>query len=187
MTLTISHDSVRTIITLGATLLLAAGCATVPEPLAGDFTDLYPEQAGEKSIGTVVRWGGTIVDARPGREETCIEVLARELDHQSRPVDEDRAKGRFLACRDGLQDPVVFASGRDLTVVGRLAGFVDGRIGEFEYTYPRIDADTLFLWAEQPDFVYYADPWLYDPWWHYGRYPRFFPRSRFHGHLIIRP
>jgi len=172
---------------LTATLfLLVSGCATVPEPLDGDFTQLTPEQAGDPHVGQTVRWGGSIVDTRPGKQETCIEILARSLDERARPQGGNSDQGRFLACREGFEDPAVFESGRDLTVVGTLTGFVEGHIGEFRYVYPRVAAKPLFLWGEEQPVRYYHDPWwYYDPWLPYGRFPWSYPRWRFSGHIII--
>jgi len=166
--------------------ILLTGCATIPAPLAGDYPAFQPDQATDRSIDARVRWGGTIVDTRPAQDETCVEILARELDREMRPKGTDIARGRFLACRDGFKDPAVFRNGREITVVGRLTGFTKGTIGEFEYRYPRIEADILYLWAPQPDVVYhYYDPWWYDPWWPYYRHPYRGPRSRVSGHIII--
>ncbi len=167
--------------------LLASGCATVPEPLSGEFAPLTPEESGDQHVNQRVRWGGSIVDTRPGEAETCIEVLARSLDDRARPRSGDANQGRFLACRDGFKDPAVFESGRDITVIGTLTGFVEGRIGDFRYIYPRVSANTLFLWGEERPVHYYHGPmWYYDPWWPYARGP--WPHSRWHfsGHIIIR-
>lgn len=167
--------------------MVGAGCATAPAPLTGDFPEIHPDQVTERSIDARVRWGGNIIDTRPGEQETCIEVLARDLARDQRPQSATPARGRFLACRDGFQDPAVFSSGRDITVVGRLTGFVTGKIGEFEYTYPKVDANVFYLWAAQPDIAhYYADPWWYDPWWPRYHYPYRYPRTRFSGHVVIR-
>ncbi|WP_376696503.1 Slp family lipoprotein [Wenzhouxiangella sp. EGI_FJ10305] len=168
--------------------LLAAGCATVPpEPLGGEFGNLTPEQSGDRNVGERVRWGGSIVDTRPGESETCIEVLARTLDARARPRSGDADEGRFLACRDGFEDPAVFEGGRDITVVGTLTGFVEGNIGDFRYVYPRVEADTLFLWSEEVPARYYHDPWYYrDPWWPYARFPWSRSRWYFSSHIIIR-
>ncbi|MFW5926900.1 MAG: Slp family lipoprotein [Wenzhouxiangella sp.] len=167
--------------------LFAAGCATVPAPLAGDFPEIQPDEATERTIGTRVRWGGSIVDTRPGAEETCIEVLARELGRGLRPLETDRTHGRFLACRDGFRDPEVFASGRELTVVGRLNGFVTGTIGEFEYEYPRVDAEAIYLWSPRAESIYYhPDPWWHTGWWPYYYHPHYRPvRTRISGGILI--
>ncbi len=168
-----------------AAFWLLTGCATVPAPLAGDYPEFQPDQATDRSVGARLRWGGVIVDTRPGRDETCVEILARELDRDMRPKATDIARGRFLACRDGFKDPAVFYNGREITVVGQLTDFTQGTIGEFEYRYPRIDADVLYLWSQRPDLVYhYYDPW-YDPWRPYYRHPFYGPRTRVSGHIII--
>lgn len=177
------------LIAAALTLGLLAACATVPEPLTGEFASITPEQSDDRHLGSRVRWGGKIIDTRPGREETCIEILARDLDDRARPRPGDADEGRFLACRDGFRDPAVFDSGRAITVIGTLENFVEGRIGEFRYVYPRVAADTLFLWAEQPDVIHYRDPWYYDPWWPYHGFPWRWhsPRHGLSGHIIITP
>lgn len=154
-------------------LLGLAGCASIPAPLAGEFADFQPDQATDRSVGAEVRWGGSIVDTRPGQSETCIEILARDLDRSLRPTGGDVTHGRFLACRAGFRDPEVFTSGREITVVGRLQGFVDDTIGEYVYRYPRLSAEAIYLWPERPDVVYadsyrYHGPWwpYYGPWWY---------------------
>jgi len=181
--------STITALPLSAALLLLAGCATVPEPLQGEFGAISARDADDRHVGSEVRWGGTIIDTRPGSEQTCIEVLARPLDTRARPAAGDAELGRFLACRDHFTDPAVFDSGRDLTVTGRLAGFVEGRIGDFRYVYPRVDAHTLFLWGDRPTDAhpYYGLWWYHDPWWPYTRFPWGHPRTRFSGHVIIVP
>lgn len=170
---------------LALLILLASGCATVPEPLGGEYPPLTPEQSGDPDVGQTVRWGGTIVDTRPGTSETCIEILGRPLDAQARPISGDADRGRFLACRDGFEDPAVFESGREMTVVGTLTGFVEGNIGEFRYVYPRVDARTLFLWGERQTLRAHEPWYYYDPWWPYARFPWSHPRWRFSGHIII--
>jgi outer membrane lipoprotein len=166
------NDLIRLLTTLSALLVLTA-CASIPEPLAGDYADFQPEQATERSLGAEVRWGGSIVDTRPSQSETCLEILARDLDHSLRPISGDVSFGRFLACRNGFQDPAVFTQGRDVTVVGRLSAFTQDTIGEFVYRYPRLEASAIYLWPERPDVVYmdtgpYRSPWwpYMGPWWY---------------------
>ncbi len=180
------HCKVICAAVIAASVLALTACASIPAPLAGDFAPFLPDQATDRSVGAEVRWGGTIVDTRPGRDETCIEILARELDRELRPLRGDVSHGRFLACRDGFRDPAVFTAGRDITVVGRLQGFVDDEIGEFVYRYPRLSAEVMYLWPERAEVVHVHGPmhrghwWpYYDPWW-YGA-----PRSRVSGSVII--
>ncbi len=169
-------------------LLALAGCATIPAPLAGDFPDFLPEQATERSIGGNVRWGGVIVDAEPLADRTCVEVLSHQLDRNKRPVRSDRSYGRFLACRSGFLDPVVFSRGRDITVIGRIEDLVEGEIGEYRYRYPRLDAEVIYLWPEVVE-RYYHDPWpWYGPWYYHPfHHPYHLPyRTRVSGTIIIR-
>lgn len=153
------------------TLALAA-CATIPAPLQGQFSATMPRDAtANPGSGEAVRWGGEIIDVDPGAEQTCFEILGRRLDATARPVTRDPSEGRFLACRSGFYDPEEFERGREITIVGRLSGSERRKVGDFDYTYPRVAADTIYLWPERPLYVpspYYYDPW--GPWWGYGPY-----------------
>ncbi|HEY0180122.1 MAG TPA: Slp family lipoprotein [Dokdonella sp.] len=161
-----------------ALALLAAGlasCATVPAPLQGQYASVMPRDAA-KTVDQPVRWGGEIIKVEPKRDATCFEVLARALDASARPTARDPSGGRFIACRAGFYDPEEFERGRDVTVVGRVTGTEQRKVGEFDYTYPHVDADTIYLWPKRPLYVrspyYYNDPWLYGGWgpWGWGPY-----------------
>jgi outer membrane lipoprotein len=182
MDIRIDRAAHRLAVPLAAALGLAA-CASVPQPLEGEYSAITAEAASDAEVGSRVRWGGGIVDTRPGRESTCIEILARSLDARARPVESDETQGRFLACREGFEDPAIYESGRDITVTGRLSGFVEGKIGEFEYVYPRVEADKLFLWSDRREY-HYRDPWYRDPWWPYYR-PWYYPYWTISGHVVI--
>ena len=163
-----------------------AGCATAPQPLRGEFSALSPEQARDDQPQTEVRWGGSIISTLPGATETCIEVLGRELNESARPrLSPDRSSGRFLACRAGFYDPAIFTEDREVTVTGRLTGFESRRIGDYEYRYPRVAADVIYLWPERralDDYHWHHDPFWpgYRPfWWGGYRYYRpFFPHPK---------
>jgi outer membrane lipoprotein len=146
-----------------ATLVLA-GCASAPRPLQGEYAPVLPAKASETRSGPErVRWGGSIVDTVPGPDSTCIEVLGRELNENARPrLTPDRSSGRFLACRAGFYDPAIFAPDREVTVTGQLAGFEVRRIGEYEYRYPRVEAEVIYLWPERREVDHH---WHYDPFW----------------------
>ncbi len=181
-----SMSRVRSLLLIAAMMALLSGCAYIPKPLAGDFAEFQPDQATERSIGARVRWGGHIVDTRPVEDETCIEILARDLDRNLRPLSGDHHYGRFLACRSGFQDPAVFIRGREITVTGIIEEFSKGEIGEFSYRYPRLDAMTLYLWPIRPDVVTVYHPYPYfDPWWHYRHPYHRHPRTRVSGTVII--
>jgi len=155
-----------------AIALLTAGlasCATVPAPLQGQFAATTPRDA--TGAGEPVRWGGEIIKVEPKAAETCFEILSRRLDASARPVARDPSGGRFIACRSGFYDPEEFQRGRELTVVGRVTGTEHAKVGEFDYAYPHVAADAIYLWPKRP--LYVRQPYYYDPWfgpWGYGPY-----------------
>ena len=160
--------SVYRSITLASAVALLAACATVPKPLEGNYADvstLGAQQGG--AGGTHVRWGGEIIKTEPGPQETCFYLLARPLDSQARPRsvgEDDKQQGRFVACRAGFYDPEVFTRGRELTVTGTLHGIVSRKVGDYDYAYPRVEADVVYLWPRRPRVVNYP-PGFYDPFW----------------------
>ncbi len=148
-------------IVIGA--LALGGCATIPKPLEGNYppVSLDAARAGTAQ-GTRVRWGGEIIQTTPREEQTCFTVLAEPLDSQARPQRGEDSLGRFVACKQGFYDPEVFAKGRELTVTGNLEGTIQQKVGQYDYTYPKVAADTVYLWPKRP--LYAAVPY-YDPFW----------------------
>jgi outer membrane lipoprotein len=154
-----------------ATLLLAAGlasCATVPAPLQGQFANTNPRDTPSAGGAGAVRWGGEIIKVEPKADATCFEILARQLDDSARPLSREVNGGRFIACRAGFYDPEEFQRGRDLTIVGQVTGTDHGKVGEFDYAYPHVAADTIYLWPKRMPYARsaYYDPWMYG----YGPY-----------------
>ncbi|MGB0135177.1 Slp family lipoprotein [Dokdonella sp.] len=147
------------------TAMLGA-CVTVPVPLKGQFSEVNPSQVADSGqAGESVRWGGEIIKVTPGESATCFELLSRQLDAKARPRPSDSSDGRFIACRAGFYDPEVFVKGRDLTITGKVEGTEKGLVGKFDYTYPRVAADTIYLWPKRPLIIQTDDPWPYAPYW----------------------
>jgi outer membrane lipoprotein len=162
-------------LTLGALLLstlLLSGCYKPPAPLAGTFphVSITEAQRGEMT-GQAVRWGGVIVSTMPKKEETCFEILARPLNSRARPERSDESQGRFLACAHGFYDPAVYSKGREVTVVGTLQQPEMRKIGEHEYEYPRVTAETVYLWPKRK----YASAYYYPGWPDWYWYPGWGP------------
>lgn len=154
---------------LVAAIALLGGCATMPQPLQGNYADVTSAsvQPGSAS-GTRVRWGGEIIKTEPGPQETCFYILGRRLDIQARPElgNTGDSQGRFVACHNGFYDPEVFTRGRELTVTGTLEGTVTKKVGDYSYPYPRVKADVVYLWPKRP--IYVGTPYppgFYDPYW----------------------
>lgn len=156
---------------------LLSACATTPAPLAtGPFADITPQAAQNQSLsGQRVRWGGSIVSTTPGQSDTCFEIVSRPLDSNARPEETDRSLGRFIACAPGFHDPAVYAKDREITVTGVLEAPVVSKIGDYDYRFPRVRAEQIYLWPKRIEYVpgYYYDP-FYNPFWSpwpYRRWP----------------
>lgn len=148
-----------------ASALLAA-CVTQPQPLQGQFATVTPHQAVDHdSTGALVRWGGRIVSVDPGENRTCFEMLSTQLDASGRPRwGSDEVGGRYIACRTGFYDPALFEKNREVTFTGRIEGYENRRIGGYDYRFPRVAADVVYLWPvrERVDVITRPAPW---PWW----------------------
>jgi outer membrane lipoprotein len=161
----------------GLLIVFIIGCATKPPtPLRVDLEQQLRVsqvvQAPDNYKGVTVRWGGVITEINNLKSHTQLEVVEKELDKSARPIIDGRSAGRFLVRVEGFLEPTEFAVDREITVVGLVSGSEKRPIGEFEYTYPVIDARTFYLWEERVEPKYYYDPWFYDPWyWGYPRYP----------------
>jgi outer membrane lipoprotein len=125
-----------------------------------------------------VRWGGKIVDVHTEKLFTCFEIVGAPLDSSGRPREVDDSNGRFLACRDGFYEPEVFKSGRELTISGKIDGYETRKVGDYDYRYPRVAADVVYLWPERRDYDdhdhyhgYWGPGWGWGwgwyggPWW----------------------
>ena len=147
---------------------LLAACATQPTPLQGEYVEVTPQDAASADVtGQVVRWGGRIVRTEPQNNRTCFEVLSTRLDSYARPYwATDDVGGRFIACRAGFYDPAVFEPNREVTFTGRVEGYDNRKIGGYDYRFPRVAADVVYLWPvrDRVDVLTVPAPW---PWWGY--------------------
>ena len=151
------------------TALAFGGCATIPKPLQGNYApvELSAAQTGTAST-TPIRWGGEIIQTEPREQQTCFFVLAEPLDSQARPQRRADSLGRFVACRQGFYDPEVFAKGREITVTGTLDGTVQHKIGQFDYTYPNVVANNVYLWPKRPLYIQTPNYGMWGPWGPWG-------------------
>jgi outer membrane lipoprotein len=169
---------------LSIVLVALAGCAVTPKPESSlPVSSITPEAARQSApVGERVRWGGVIVDVTPRQNETCFEISSRPLAENGRPLDTDRNFGRFIACSKEFYDPAVYLPKREVSVVGTLTEPVDGKVGERDYRFPKLKAESVYLWPEESRYYPYYHP-LYDAFWdpfypyRFGYYP--FPRRCF--------
>lgn len=158
----------KTFLALTLGLVLSA-CASAPTPLQGQYSALLPDDAARRQAsGELVRWGGRIVSVEPQSQRSCFEIIALPLAASGRPLKVDRSEGRFIACRAGFYEPEVFKTGREITISGRIEGFESRKVGDFDYRYPRVAADVVYLWPERRERYLYDRPIIYGPhgpWW----------------------
>ncbi|HTZ39219.1 MAG TPA: Slp family lipoprotein [Syntrophales bacterium] len=151
-------------------LATLAACAPLSQDIRRQAEKSAPFAEIQKNpdsfVGTIVIWGGVIIETTNLKESTAIKVLQTALDIQERPMETDRSEGRFIVVVDRFLDPDIFKKGRQVTVGGEIAGKEIQPIGEIQYGYPVVRARELKLW-EQP--VPYP-PYYYDPWY-WGPYP----------------
>ncbi len=129
----------KRILWIAAVVALVAGCASQPlvDRSAVDVK-LPPQQLAEQEpvpAGTV-NWGGRIIEVRTVDETTELEILSFPLSSSGRPHTDRDSDGRFIAVREGFVDPLIYAKGRTVTVVGRLASLREGNIGEQSFRWP---------------------------------------------------
>lgn len=128
------------------------------------------QSAPQKYLNKTVLWGGMIVETNVKPNATFIKVVDKDLDHEKRPEEGDKANGRFIVRYPGFLDPAIYKPGRELTVIGTISGSDVQPVGELPYTYPVVEARQLHLWELRAK---YRRP----PYWDYPLTP--FPYSSY--------
>jgi outer membrane lipoprotein len=120
-----------------------------------DRSASYPAVTGnpEKYIGTTVAWGGYIQQTRNVQEGAYIEIIETPLNSLDRPQELDETRGRFLIFHPGYAEPVRYAPGKAITVVGEIRGVEKRPLGEITYSYPVVlrRYDRLWETRRPPD------------------------------------
>ncbi|MDX1811182.1 MAG: Slp family lipoprotein [Gammaproteobacteria bacterium] len=160
-------------------ILVMSGCAThLAKPIDEEIQNipnlLEVKNNSKDYVGTRIRWGGVIAGVHNEASDTLVEIVSRPLDGQGRPTDSDTTYGRFIAKISGFLDPVVYAAGREITVVGSILGLETRPIDKYQYQYISVNVDTFLLWPPLEENIYYYDPYWYGPWYPYYR-PYYYP------------
>jgi outer membrane lipoprotein len=167
-------------LTVMVVILALSACTTIPEQIQGTYPEITPARVEPGVFGSSVRWGGVILDSKNKDDGTCFEILSRDLDKYLRPRLLDTTAGRYIACKKGFHDPMVFTKGREVTMTGRIQNIEVRKVDEFDYRYPILYVDNLVLWQKRRNVVVYRgfnDP-FYDPWYWRGPYWGHFPYYR---------
>jgi outer membrane lipoprotein len=143
-------------IAIAGMLVLLNACAVTP-PFSDDLLhdvnrSMQPEQAVKDNAQDVqVMWGGVIVKATNTADHTDFAVLFYPLDSSQRPDRQQPAKSRFIVRYHGYLETMVYAPGREITVLGKLQGVEEGKIGNSPYRFPVIQAERIHLWPVGDD------------------------------------
>lgn len=160
-------------------MALLSGCATqAPAPIAAAPPNNPPLAQVRANLsdyqGISIRWGGTIAKVENREQETVLLIVSQPLDDEGKPQVGAASQGRFMAKVNGFLDPVIYATGRLVTVVGTVAGSESRKIGSYPYLYPVVAVKDYHLWPLPRRMARYHT--CYDPFW-YGS--PFYPFSRF--------
>ena len=133
-----------------------SACATTPpfpeETLHTINRELTPEQAVKEQPRDVqVLWGGLIIKAANTADHTDLTVLFYPLDNSQRPDLDRKPLSRFIVRYPGYLEIVVYAPGREVTVLGSLQGVEEGKVGDALYSFPVVKTDKVHLWPAGDD------------------------------------
>ena len=132
-------------------IILLSSCAYTPKVLQGDFSTITPAQSKLNHDTNVdVRWSGYIAQTVNKKDKTCFEIIPSETNQNLRPTRIiPKNSSRFLACKDGFLEPHAFNE-RMVTVTGALVAYTKQNVGEYEYEYPVVKTDLIYIWRKQP-------------------------------------
>ncbi len=133
---------------LVALLLVLGGCASTP-PISEEGAEREPgprEAVETEALDRTVLWGGVILAIDNQPDETWLEVLAFPLDARGRPHTQRAPQGRFFAVEADYLEPADFKTGRQVLVRGTFSAILEGKVGEADYRYPRVEVEALHLW-----------------------------------------
>ncbi len=161
-------------------ILVLTSCAISKPPSMLQLPDsapLVPLQSTDLKpfIGETVRWGGTIIETKNGKDSSQIIILGYPLDEQARPKTQSRTNTRrFIASFKQFIEPNTYVNKTEITVIGKLDRIEESKIGEFNYEYPVVAVESHFLWRKSD--VYGDGPYRYDSYYpYYGYYPYYNP------------
>ncbi|MBX2878851.1 MAG: Slp family lipoprotein [Granulosicoccus sp.] len=134
-----------------------SACASGPFETDDGLSSLSVQEVREQmsasdslddQIAESVLWGGVILNTQNLVDGTQIEVMGYPLDRRQRPMLGRDPEGRFLVKSTDFLEPVDYAQGRSISLLGQISGVSQGTVGEAQYPYPTIEATEVHLWKE---------------------------------------
>jgi outer membrane lipoprotein len=172
----------RSLMLIAATVLIFSGCAHVISEDSRSLVDptitfSRLRAAPDSFVGKYVMLGGVVAGVRNEKDGSRLEVVQTPLESDDLPEEASHASGgRFLAVTSAFLDPLVYKTGRRVTLVGQVQGKQTLPIEQTEYTYPVLSLREIHVWKKSeinpPDYPppgYYYDPFWWGPpypWWY---------------------
>tara|TARA_Y100001956_G_scaffold79903_1_gene94107 strand:+ start:1899 stop:2453 length:555 start_codon:yes stop_codon:yes gene_type:complete len=154
----------RSLIIFGSAILLSA-CSTLPDNLKSEDPLLvtnYATWLSAQQSQPQVRLGGVIAKVTNLKDKTRVEVVNLPINSNGKPDISQEPQGRFIGYIDGFVEPVSFAEGRLITLLGEGREGEKGSVGEHEYTYPVMQVEGFHLWRiEERVRTQEVDSYLY--------------------------
>jgi outer membrane lipoprotein len=137
--------------------IFVSSCTTIPKVLQGDYSNLTPHQAKQNHIVMeTIRWSGQIIQVINDQDKTCFVVINSQTDSSLRPRNIIPQKGsRFIACKAEFLEPEAF-NNRLVTITGTLSKYSIEKVGEYNYEYPVVSAEKIYIWSQsRPNHINY--------------------------------
>ncbi|MDA8169919.1 MAG: Slp family lipoprotein [Nitrospiraceae bacterium] len=155
-------------ILLLAAVLAASGCAHAisakwRQEAPGNVTFPMVLEDPDAYKGTVVVWGGLIIETKNMKQGTDIIVLETPLGSGERPESGYRSGGRFIARTNSYLDPAIYKANRKIAVAAIVAGKETLPLGQTQYTYPVVEIKQIHLFRKRA-YLAYPPP----PYWGWG-------------------
>jgi len=162
-------------------LLLLSGCShVIPARYRQDVDETVrfrqAQQLPTQTFGKKILWGGLILDAQAGTEESELVLYSYKLDRWGEPVAIDDDGGRYLLKTTRFLDPAIYDEGLFVTLAGTLEGVEPRSVGEVPYVFPVVRAEKIHLWEGPFRWGLKPHPNIYVPYYIEDEsYPRSHP------------
>ena len=144
-----------------AFLLFGIGaCSTLPEGLVSTNPNLQTNYSAWNSTLDVtqeLRLGGVIASVKNLKNKTRIEVVNLPIGSSGKPNINQEPQGRFVGYLEGFADPVKFAEGRLITLLGDSDRQETATVGDYSYDFPVMKVKSYHLWRIEERVVIHND------------------------------
>jgi len=148
-------------------VFLLTACVSIPPVLQGDYSSLTPAASKQQHpMNVPVRWSGLIINTVNRKDKTCFEIVQTQTDKSLRPIKViPKDSSRFFACKDGFMEPHAFNK-RLVTITGKLVAYSNQKIDEYEYEYPVVKTDKIYIWRKHiPRYKYFNSFATFSPFY----------------------